>query len=53
VPIEGLYDISTTVVTLDANQHGLESALHLRGVDHARGLKESQRFVQAIARGTP
>jgi hypothetical protein len=51
--LEGLYDISTTVVTLDADTHGLESALHLRGVDHARGLLESQRFVQAIAKVQP
>lgn len=48
--LEGLYDISTTVVTLDSDDHGLESALHLHGVDHARGLQESRRFVQAIAR---
>lgn len=48
--LEGLYDISTTVVTLDHPQQGLESALHLRGVDHARGLQEAQRFVEAIAR---
>jgi serine protease Do len=51
--LEGLYDISTTVVTLDSDNHGLESALHLRGVDHARGLREAQRFVQAIGRSTP
>jgi serine protease Do len=51
--LEGLYDINTTVVTLDSDDNGLESALHLRGVDHAMGLRESQRFVQAITKAQP
>jgi hypothetical protein len=33
-----------------AEHLGHRGALHLHGVDHARGLQESKRFVQAIAR---
>jgi serine protease Do len=46
---EGLYDLITVATTL-GDRGGLESVLKLSGVDHARGLQEAQRFVQAIRR---
>jgi hypothetical protein len=48
--LEGLYDISTLAVSLDANREGLESQLTLNGVDFERGMAESRRFVEAISR---
>lgn len=51
--LDGLYDLSTIVSTLDDTREGLESVLHLRGVEAERGHRESRRFVEAIARGVP
>jgi hypothetical protein len=48
--LEGLYDISTLAVTLDADREGLESQLTLNGVDFARGIAESRRFIETITR---
>lgn len=48
--LEGLYDISTLVVTLDSEREGLESQLNLNGVDFTRGMQESRRFIEAIGR---
>lgn len=50
--LEGLYDVSTVVVTLDSAQSGLESVLQLNGVAYARAMQESRRFVEAIGRST-
>jgi serine protease Do len=49
---DGLYDFTTIVVTLDHDRRGLESVLRLNGVEHARGLQESQRFLAAISAQT-
>lgn len=48
--LEGLYDLTTIVATLDGEREGLESVLHLRGVDVDRAHVESRRFVEAIGR---
>ncbi len=47
---EGLYDVYTLVMSLDANREGLESSLQMSGVDYERGLMESRRFVESITR---
>ena len=47
---EGLYDIYTLVMSLDAGREGLESSLSLNGVDYERGLTESRRFIEKITR---
>jgi serine protease Do len=48
--LEGLFDISTMVVTMDAEREGLESVLTLSGVELRRGLRESKKFIEAITR---
>jgi serine protease Do len=47
---EGLYDIHTLIMSLDAGREGLESSLSLKGVDYERGLTESRRFIERISR---
>ncbi len=50
---EGLYDFTAMTTSLDAAREGLESTLTLSGVDYARGLLESRRFIEAITRTAP
>jgi serine protease Do len=47
---EGLYDIYTIIVSLDADREGLESSISMSGVDYERGMAQSRSFIDSIAR---